>query len=209
MMITKMHGVLGLFVLLVLILMVKPNFYDNMYKNVLGRVVLIAFLLFFAMNNLTLGLLVALIIIIGTNVSFVEGMDNMDSDNTDGAMASKAMAKMGSEGSPVSVGDDGEPASKKRAPIQVTTGTSGSTSDNTTGTSDTSTTTTTTTKGSTDGVDRSAMHETMKPVSSKSVPIQPDIFKGGDVEASGSSDLASGSKRQLEGFMLRSRKTTN
>jgi hypothetical protein len=199
MMITKMHGVLGLFVLLVLILMVKPNFYDNMYKNVLGRVVLIAFLLFFAMNNLTLGLLVALIIIIGTNVSFVEGMDNMDSDNTDGAMASTAMAKMGSEGSPVSVGDDGEPASKKRAPIQVTTGTNG-----------TSTTTTpNTTKSSTDGVDRSAMQETMKPVSSNSVPIQPDIFKGGDVEASGANDLASGSKRQLEGFMMRSRKTIN
>lgn len=196
MMITKMHGVLGLFVLLVLILMVKPNFYDNMYKNVLGRVVLIATLLFFAMNNLTLGLLVALIIIIGTNVSFVEGMDNMDSDKTGSDMASKAMAKMGSEGSPVSVGDDSEPASKKRAPIQVTTGTS-----------DTSTTTTNTTN-TTDGVDRLAMHETMKSVSSKSVPIQPDIFKNGeDVEASGSSDLAAGTKRQLEGFGLLSRRT--
>ena len=75
---TKMHGVSGLFVLLVIILMVKPIFYNNMYKNVLGRVVLIAILLFFATNSVTLGLLVALIIIIGTNISFVEGMKNDD-----------------------------------------------------------------------------------------------------------------------------------
>ena len=74
---TKMQGVLGLFILLVIILITNPGFYNNMYNNVLGRVVLIAILIFFATNNVTLGLLVALIIIIGTNIYFIEGMDTM------------------------------------------------------------------------------------------------------------------------------------
>lgn len=75
---TKIHGVSGLFILLVVILLVKPIFYNNLYNNILGRVVLIAILLFFSINNVTLGLLVALIIIIGTNMFFVEGFKSND-----------------------------------------------------------------------------------------------------------------------------------
>jgi hypothetical protein len=55
-----------------------------MYNNVLGRVVLIAILIFFATNNVTLGLLVALIIIIGTNIYFIEGMDTMAGEGVTG-----------------------------------------------------------------------------------------------------------------------------
>lgn len=75
---TKIHGVSGLFILLVIILLVKPIFYNNLYNNILGRVVLIAILLFFSINNVTLGLLVALIIIIGTNMFFAEGFKSSD-----------------------------------------------------------------------------------------------------------------------------------
>jgi hypothetical protein len=75
---TKIHGVSGLFILLVIILLVKPIFYNNLYNNILGRVVLIAILLFFSINNVTLGLLVALIIIIGTNMFFTEGFKSND-----------------------------------------------------------------------------------------------------------------------------------
>ena len=81
---TKMQGVLGLFILLVIILITNPGFYNNMYNNVLGRVVLIAILIFFATNNVTLGLLVALIIIIGTNIYFIEGMDTMAGEGVTG-----------------------------------------------------------------------------------------------------------------------------
>jgi hypothetical protein len=204
---TKMHGVLGLFVLLVIILMVKPIFYNNMYKNVLGRVVLIAILLFFATNSVTLGLLVALIIIIGTNISFVEGMNNntssdMPSDNihhgssnnqvnnqttsaesndksndqsndlsnsqsgvkgkNDNDAISKAISQLGGNG--VTIGDDSQSISTNIAPIQVTT--SNYKKNN---------------KGN--GVDRITLAETMMSMDSNIMPIDKDVFKGGDVEA--------------------------
>ena len=115
---TKMQGVLGLFILLVIILITNPGFYNNMYNNVLGRVVLIAILIFFATNNVTLGLLVALIIIIGTNMYFIEGMDTMagegvtDKGTTDKgtaadevAITSAELELSGSKGT--TIGDDG------------------------------------------------------------------------------------------------------
>ena len=199
MMITKMHGVLGLFILLVLVLMIKPDCYNNMYKTVLGRVVLIAIMLFFATNNVTLGLLVALIIILGTNISFVEGMDNQsdpkkaktdDSATTDKAAVSKAMDKLGSKGK--TIGDDSETLGGAAAPIQVTTRSTRSTSS--------------TSKKGKDGVDRLTLDETMKPMNSKSVPIRTEAFKNcQDVEASNANDLDHSSKRQLEGFGLNRR----
>ena len=119
---TKMQGVLGLFILLVIILITNPGFYNNMYNNVLGRVVLIAILIFFATNNVTLGLLVALIIIIGTNMYFIEGMDTMADKGTTGkgttskgtadkgvadkgAITSAELKLSGSKGT--TIGDDG------------------------------------------------------------------------------------------------------
>ena len=93
MILTKMHGVSGLFLLLVIILLVKPIFYNNLYNNILGRVVLIAVLLFFAINNVTLGLLVALIIIIGTNMFFVEGFKSDVKANTKTTDKTKATDK--------------------------------------------------------------------------------------------------------------------
>ena len=73
---SKMHGLGFLFVMLVVVLIVNPRAIHNMYNNILGRVFLIILMIFFAMNNVTLGLLVALIIIIGTNMYFIEGMEN-------------------------------------------------------------------------------------------------------------------------------------
>jgi len=72
-----MHGLWFLFVILVVILIVNPLIIHNTYNNILGRVVLIALLIFFAMNNVTLGLLVALCIIIATNMYMFEGLENM------------------------------------------------------------------------------------------------------------------------------------
>jgi len=74
---SKMHGLWFLFVILVVILIVNPLIIHNTYNNILGRVVLIALLIFFAMNNVTLGLLVALCIIIATNMYMFEGLENM------------------------------------------------------------------------------------------------------------------------------------
>ena len=74
---SKMHGLGFLFTLLVIALIVDPRVIHNMYKNILGRVALIAVIIIFAMNNVTLGLLVALCIIIASNMFMFEGLEGM------------------------------------------------------------------------------------------------------------------------------------
>ena len=73
------NGILGLFVLLVIILMIKPRVFYNLYNHILGRVLLIGVVIFFTMFNVTLGLLAALCLIIVSNMFFMEGLNNMDS----------------------------------------------------------------------------------------------------------------------------------
>ena len=74
----KSQSIGALFVALVIILAVNPKIVNNIYSSLLGRLFLICIVIFLAMNNTTLGLLVALAIIAATNQfgSFVEGMEN-------------------------------------------------------------------------------------------------------------------------------------
>lgn len=81
--VSKLHILSGLFVFLVLILFVRPSLLGNLYASLLGRVFLVLVVLFFAMNNVTLGLLTALVIIIASNMFLYEGLDNMDSTSSD------------------------------------------------------------------------------------------------------------------------------
>jgi len=75
----KTHGMFILFVLLILVLVIKPSVVKNMYSSFLGRLLLVAIVIFFAMNTMTLGLLTALVFIIFSNmIFFKEGLDNMD-----------------------------------------------------------------------------------------------------------------------------------
>jgi hypothetical protein len=201
---TKMHGVSGLFVLLVIILVVKPIFYNNMYKNVLGRVVLIAILLFFATNSVTLGLLVALIIIIGTNISFVEGMKNGDlpsdslrhgSSNNEvnnQTISAESNDKSNAQ-SDIQSGDqsgiksknDNDAISKAISQLGgkgVTIGDdSQSISTNVAPIQVTTSNYKKSNKGN--GVDRITLAETMMSMDSNIMPIDRETFKGGDVEA--------------------------
>ena len=71
----KMHGLGVIFTMLVVVLIVSPSTINNMYNNILGRVGLIALIIFFAMHNVTLGLLTALCVIVASNMSMVEGFD--------------------------------------------------------------------------------------------------------------------------------------
>jgi hypothetical protein len=158
--ITKMQGSLGLFVLLVIILMVKPIFYNNMYNNVLGRLFLIAILLFFATTNVTLGLLVALIMIIGTNVSFVEGFESQPTKSNSNAAISDALAKLNSTGTTIGTGDDGV----KSNVGQINVVTSKSKSKN--------------------GVDRISVEQSVKAKDSNQIPVTKENFVSADVAAS-------------------------
>jgi len=198
MILTKMHGVSGLFVLLVIILMVKPIFYNNMYNNVLGRVVLIAFLLFFATNSVTLGLLFALIIIIGTNISFVEGMSNNDSSSdlpkdkinngSSGNESSNPKSNKSNDNSNIKSNDKGkidDPVNKAISQLNgdgITIGDdSQSISTNIAPIQVTTSNYKKNNKGN--GVDRITLTETMRPMNSNIMPIDRESFKGGDVAA--------------------------
>jgi hypothetical protein len=73
-----------LFVALISILVVSPKILNNIYNSILGRIVLISMIIFVSMNNVTLGLLMALVIIVVSNnfSPFVEGMETIGEDNT-------------------------------------------------------------------------------------------------------------------------------
>lgn len=157
--VTKMQGSLGLFVLLVIILMVKPIFYNNMYNNILGRLVLIAILLFFVTTNVTLGLLVALIMIIGTNVSFVEGFESQPTKSNSNAAISDALAKLNSTGTTIGTGDDGVKSNVGQ--INVVTSNS----------------------KSKDGVDRISVEQSVKAKDSNQIPVSKANFVSENVNA--------------------------
>lgn len=82
----KTKSIGALFVALVVILVVNPKVINNIYGTILGRLFLVCVVIFFAMNNTTLGLLVALAIITASNqfgsfveATLIEGMDNQTS----------------------------------------------------------------------------------------------------------------------------------
>ena len=82
----KTNSVVALFFILVIILVIKPNFVYSINSSILSRLFLICILIFFAMNNITLALLTLFIIIILLNKydSFVEGMENIQTPDTIG-----------------------------------------------------------------------------------------------------------------------------
>lgn len=74
----QIKGSLAILLGMVLILAINPRMIHSIYDTILGRLVLIAIVLFLSMNNTTLGLLATLVIIIALNQfsTFVEGMEN-------------------------------------------------------------------------------------------------------------------------------------
>ncbi len=74
----KTQSLWGLFIALIIILALNPKIVNNIYSSIIGRLLLICIVIFFTMNNTTLGLLVALVIITSLNQFgyFVEGMEN-------------------------------------------------------------------------------------------------------------------------------------
>ena len=82
----KHNSIVALFLILVLILIIKPNFIYRINSSILGRLFLICLLVFFAIYNVTLALLTVFIIIILLSKydNFVEGMDNIETPDTIG-----------------------------------------------------------------------------------------------------------------------------
>ena len=80
----KTAGIISLFVFLAIILAINPSIINNVYNTMLGRLVLILVIIFLSMNNVTLGLLVALVLIIVLNEygSLTEGLTNIATPDT-------------------------------------------------------------------------------------------------------------------------------
>jgi len=71
----KIQFLIGLFVLIVVVLVLNPRVINDIHKTILGRIMLIGLVIFFTAHNTTLGLLVALCLIIAINMFFMEGME--------------------------------------------------------------------------------------------------------------------------------------
>ena len=143
--ITKMNILIGLFFALLVILFVSPRVIRNLYSSIVGRVILIVIILFFAMNNVTLGLLTVLVIIIASNMFLLEGLDNME-ENTN---VSK------------------ETTTNKKDANKETTGLSSSLSSSSSSSSSSANT------GTTSAVDLETIKKAIEPKSSNSLPVSP------------------------------------
>jgi hypothetical protein len=198
---TKMQGqgVLGLFIFLIIILITNPGFYNNLYNNVLGRVVLIAILIFFATINVTLGLLFALIVIIGTNMHFIEGMDTMagegtaDKGTTDKGTTNKAMTSKSAAA---------DKAAITSAELELSGSSKGTTIGDDGVTPDSSITTKKiiVTSNKKLGNDRQSLEETIKAKPSSQIPVAKENFTSTEVTAFDGYVLSEGFVSQYGSF---------
>jgi hypothetical protein len=170
----KKHGILGLFLLLVVILVLKPGIILNMYDNILGRVVLIGIVVFFTTCNVALGLLAALCFIIISNVFFmvgsntnIEGLTNLDNP--------QAMIKPG-----LTIGDDNVSSTDTNNKLKVITKAK---ANGITITGNGSKLSEIQAQAEEQGVDRQTLQETIQSKSSKSIPVDKTKFESTEVQA--------------------------
>ena len=186
--------VIALFVGLLIILAVNPRMINNIYSTILGRLVLIGVVIFLAMNNLVLGLLVALAIISSINQfgSFVEGMDTM--------------------AAPVTIGEDNVPitgqqivltksatadvdAAKQKISDLKARAASGNLNTNMNSNMNTNMNT----NANSNGIDKEAIRNTIMAKNSKTIQLDANAMKNEDVNAYNPSMLTNTSS-MTEGF---------
>jgi hypothetical protein len=79
---SKVLQILTLFIVILLIFFTNPHFTNILYTTFLGRLILIAILIYLSANNITLGLLFLLYLIINLNLFFREGIrEGMEVDD--------------------------------------------------------------------------------------------------------------------------------
>jgi membrane glycosyltransferase len=171
---TKTIG--ALFVALAIILAVKPMYIHNAYHSILGRLLLIAAVIFFSVNNVTLGLLVALAIIAASNQfsPLVEGLENgttIGEDNTSAKGSQVVLTGDAAKKIQELTPEQQEQAKNKMSDLKE--------------------------KINAAGVDLEAIKNTIKSKDSKTIPIDPSAKSSEEVSAFTPSMLGSSS---LEGF---------
>lgn len=78
----KKEAVIGAFIGLFVALYRNPNSVKILYNSILGRLFLVILVIYFTSNNIILGLIVGLIIIISSNNLYIEGLENMNIDQS-------------------------------------------------------------------------------------------------------------------------------
>ena len=175
----KIKSMVALFMALVIILAVNPRSVNNIYNTILGRVFLIGIVIFFSMNNLTLGLLVVLAIITASNQfgSFTEGMENGTTIGDDNTASTGTQSVLTNDA-----------AKQARKSIELTPEQQDEVSNRI---SDLKA------KASAAGIDIESIKNDIMSKESKSIPVDSESMKSGDVRPSTSGMLTSSS---LEGF---------
>ena len=177
----KIQSIGALFVALVIILAINPTIVHNMYGSILGRLFLVSIVIFFAINNITLGLLIVLTIITALNQygSFVEATLPL-------VEATLPLVEGMENGSPVTVGED----NTNVAGVQPVLTESNINSIN---------------KlkrkhfDETIGIDKEDMKITMMSKDSNQIPVDPNMNRSSEVNAASSGMLNAGSAK-IEGF---------
>jgi hypothetical protein len=183
-------SVMAMFVVLLVILVANPMTVNSIYNTILGRIVLIGIVVFFSMNSVTLGLLVALAIISSMNQfgSFVEGMDTM--------------------AAPVTIGEDNVPITGQQIVL-----TKSATADvdaakqkisdlkarAASGNLNTNMNTNSNTNADSNGIDKEAIRNTIMAKNSKTIQLDANAMKNEDVNAYNPSMLTNTSS-MTEGF---------
>lgn len=173
----KTKSISALFVALVIILAVNPYLVNNIYNHILGRFALIGIVIFFSMNNLTMGLLLALAIISASNQysPFVEGMqngttigkDNTTSTGTQQILTRDAVKQITQNMSPEQQDEMSKRISELKARAEAA------------------------------GVDTEAIKNAIMSKDSKTIPVDPNSKNSEDVSASSEGMLRD---TKLEGF---------
>ena len=180
----KTAGIISLFVFLAIILAIKPSIINNVYNTMLGRLVLILVIIFLSMNNVTLGLLVALVLIIVLNEygSLTEGLTNIATPDTVGSIPATDNITVGEDNVPQTGGQIvlTKDASKKLSELKA---------ENASGINSIQPT----------GVDPVQMSEQVRPKASTSIPIDKTAMASEEVSAHTPS-MVSNTSSLTEGF---------
>jgi hypothetical protein len=180
----KTAGIISLFVFLAIILAINPSIINNVYNTMLGRLVLILVIIFLSMNNVTLGLLVALVLIIILNEygSLTEGLNNMATPDTVGSIPATDNITVGEDNVPQTGGVTvlTKDASKKLSELKA---------ENASGVNSIQST----------GVDPVQMSEQVRPKASTMIPIDKTAMASEEVSAHTPS-MVSNTSSLTEGF---------
>jgi hypothetical protein len=87
----QMNVMFALFVLLVVVLCVNPSMVKNLNQSVLGRLIIVAIIVYFSVHNTTAGILAALVIIcVMQSYVYQEGFDGTGASASDNVPTTSA-----------------------------------------------------------------------------------------------------------------------